>query len=260
VSVGQLGQAAAAARAGLVVAERFGNAVATARWLRFECVHIAYWEGRWDGAMAILDETFSEVGSAHALSRFAFEMRGRIRLARDNIQGAFDDADAGLGLGRQAKDPQTLFPALSFAAVTALEQGRAHDAENLADELLALRPADHAIAHHISPLLDLVWVMAGLGRSEDLIEATRRAATRTLHVDAAEALAEGRNREAADMYARMGSLPNEAFARLRAATQLSQAGRRREADEQLQPALAFWRSVNAKRFVREAVALLPATA
>ena len=259
VSLGQLEQAAAAVRAGLPVAERFGNAGASARWLRFERVHIAYWEGRWKEATAIIDDTFSEVGLAHALSRFAFEMRGRIRLARDDTKGGLEDAELSLALARQAKDPQTLFPALSFAAVAALEQGRAHDAESFADELLALKPADHAIPHHVSPLFDLAWAMAGLGRSEDLLEATKRAGARTLHVDAAEALARGSYLAAADIYAKMGSLPNEAYTRLQAATQLSEFGQRQEADQQLQLALAFWRSVDAKRYVREAEALLSAT-
>jgi class 3 adenylate cyclase/tetratricopeptide (TPR) repeat protein len=259
-SLGQLEQAAAAIRAGLPVAERFGNAGALARWLRFERVHVAYWEGRWEDAMSILDETFSEVGAAHALSRYAFEMRGRIRLARDDTNGAFEDADASLTLAREAKDPQTLFPALSFAAVAALELGRTRDAESLADELLALKPADTAIPHHIGPLFDLAWVLAGLDRSEDLLEATERAAVRTLHVDAAAALARGSYLTAADIYTKMGSLPNEAHARLRAAAQLSEAGQRREADQQLQRTLAFWRSVDATRYVREAEALLPAPA
>jgi class 3 adenylate cyclase/tetratricopeptide (TPR) repeat protein len=258
-SLGYLERAAAAVRAGLPVAERFGNAGRSARWLRFERVHVAYWEGRWEESMAILDETFSEVGSAHALSRYALEMRGRIRLARGDTRGAVEDADRSLALARQAKDPQTLYPALSFNAVAALELGRADDAERLADELLALRPADTAIPHHVSPLFDLAWVMSGLGRSEDLVEATERSTARTLHVDAAEALARGSYLAAADIYVRMGTLPNEAFARLRAAEQLSAAGRREEADQQLQPALAFWRSVDAKHFVREAEALLPAT-
>jgi class 3 adenylate cyclase/tetratricopeptide (TPR) repeat protein len=260
VAIGQLERATAAVRAGLLVAERFGNAGASARWLRFQRVHIAYWEGRWEEATAIIDETFSEVGPSHALSRFAFEMRGRIRLARDDTQGALGDAEVSLALARQAKDPQTLFPALSFAAVAALEQGEAHEAESLADELLALRPADHAIPHHVSPLFELAWVMAGLGRSEELVKAIERAAVRTPHVDAAAALAQGSYLAAADMYTKMGSLPNEAHARLRAAAQLSEAGRRREADQQLQRTLAFWRSVNATRYVREAEALLPATA
>jgi class 3 adenylate cyclase/tetratricopeptide (TPR) repeat protein len=259
-SLGQLKQSAAAVRAGVEVAERFGNAGSTARWLRFERVHVAYWEGRWQEATAILEETFSEVGLTHGLSRFALEMRGRIRLALDDTRGALEDADLSLALARQAKDPQTLYPALSFAAVAALEQERTQDAESLADELLALEPAAQAIPHHSAPLFDLARVMSGLGRSEDLVEAIERAAVRTLHVDAAEALARGNYLTAADIYAKMGMLPNEAYARLCAAAQLSDAGQREEADRQLQRTLAFWRSVDATRYVREAEALLPATA
>jgi class 3 adenylate cyclase/tetratricopeptide (TPR) repeat protein len=260
VSIGDLDKAAAAVRAGLPVAERFGNAGAPARWLRFERVHVAYWEGRWDQAVGLIDESLSEVGPGHALSRYGLEMRGRIRLARDDGSGALDDAQRSLEHARRAKDPQTLFPALSFAAVASLELGRSRDAERLADELLALRPADHAIPHHISPLLDLALVLAALGRSEELLEATKRATMRTRHVEAAEAVARGDYLAAADIYVKMGSLPNEAWARLRAAAQLVDAEERAAADEQLRRALAFWRSVGATRYVREGEALLAATA
>jgi hypothetical protein len=56
----------------------------------------------------------------------------------------------------------------------------------------------------------------------------------------------------------MGSLPDEALARLRAADKLVADGRRAEADEQLGRALAFFRSVGATVYVREAEALLAA--
>src|SRR5262249_30820808 len=46
---------------------------------------------------------------------------------------------------------------------------------------------------------------------------------------------------AADIFVTMESLPNEAWARLRAAEQLVNAGQCIEADEQLHGALAFWR-------------------
>jgi predicted negative regulator of RcsB-dependent stress response len=62
------------------------------------------------------------------------------------------------------------------------------------------------------------------------------------------------------MYAEMGTRANEAFTRLRAAAQLVDAGRRAQADEQLQRALAFYRSVGATRYIREGEALLAATA
>jgi hypothetical protein len=100
---------------------------------------------------------------------------------------------------------------------------------------------------------DLVGFTA---RAEELDPEDVEAILRPYH----EALARGNYLAAADIYAEMGSLPAEAYARLRATAQLVAAGQRHEADRQLQPALAFWRSVSATRYVREAEALLPATA
>ncbi len=259
VSIGNLREAAAAVRAGVTVAERFGNTGTNARWLRFERVHVAYWEGRWDEALTLIEETLSELGFEHGLSRFALEMRGRIRIARDDVDGALADAEKSLEQGRRAKDPQTLFPALSFAALASMEAGRATEADRLARELLALRPEDHAVPHHISPLFDLAQVLDGLGRSNDLLVATSRARARTLHVDAAGAIARGDFLAAADIFNRMGSLPNEACARLRAAAQLVRADERAAADEQLHPALALWRAVGATRYLRQGEALLAET-
>ena len=54
----------------------------------------------------------------------------------------------------------------------------------------------------------------------------------------------------------MGARPDEAFARLRAAEAMAAAGRRPEADVQLERALAFYRSVGATVYVREAEAPL----
>ena len=58
----------------------------------------------------------------------------------------------------------------------------------------------------------------------------------------------------------MGSPVHEAFYRLRAAEQFVAEGRRAEADEQLRPALAFYRGVGATRYVREGEALMAASA
>jgi hypothetical protein len=58
------------------------------------------------------------------------------------------------------------------------------------------------------------------------------------------------------VFAEMGAPRDEADARLCAAEKLVGEGRRTEADEQLQRALAFYRSVGATRYVREAEALL----
>ncbi len=257
--LGELDAAANAIRRGLPVAERFGNAGANARWLRFERLHIANWEGRWDECLKLIDETLSEVGTTHALSRWAFEVRGRIRLARDDIAGAVDDAKTSLELGRRAKDPQTFWPALSFAGVAFLEAGQKDDAEGLADELLAEDPSEHPVPHY-AILFDLSWLLIALDRRRELADTMRRVEIRTRWIDAAQATADGEFVHAADIYERAGASPLEAYTRLRAAAALVEAGRRSEADAQLHRALAFWRSVGAARYIREGEVLLAATA
>ena len=257
--IGELNSAAEAIRHGLPVAERFGNAGSTARWLHFEHVHIAYWEGRWDECTELIDDVLREIGPTHALSRWAFEVRGRIRLARDDLAGAIEDANRSLELGRPAKDPQTFWPALSFAGIVSLEAGQRLEADRLADELIAVDPAEHPIPHYAT-LFDLAWLLIGLDRRDELAHATKRAAIRTPWIDAAEAIADDDYRGAADIYAATGARPLEAYARLRAVAELVKAGRRTEADAELRGTLAFWRSVNATRYMRDGEALLAATA
>ena len=65
---------------------------------------------------------------------------------------------------------------------------------------------------------------------------------------------------AAEIYDEAGSLPDAAFARLRAAEALIVDGRRVEGDPELQRALAFYRSVDATACIREGEALLARTA
>jgi thioredoxin-like negative regulator of GroEL len=81
-----------------------------------------------------------------------------------------------------------------------------------------------------------------------------------LGADAAAAYGTGAFEEAAEIYADIGALPDEAHARLRAAEALVAAGRRAEADAQLQQALAFYRSVGATGYIREAEGLFAASA
>ena len=65
---------------------------------------------------------------------------------------------------------------------------------------------------------------------------------------------------AADELRVIGSVPDEAEARLFAARSLLEAGRRAEADEQLALALQFYRRVDASRLVEECESLLAASA
>ena len=60
--------------------------------------------------------------------------------------------------------------------------------------------------------------------------------------------------------AEIGAVTQEAYARLAAARRLVDAGRRAEADMQLGRALAFYRSVSARRYILEGEGLLAASA
>jgi hypothetical protein len=57
----------------------------------------------------------------------------------------------------------------------------------------------------------------------------------------------------------MGAAVSAAIARLHLARTLLNSGHRAEADQPLQEALAFFRTVGAKRFVREGEALIDAS-
>jgi hypothetical protein len=81
----------------------------------------------------------------------------------------------------------------------------------------------------------------------------------TRWLEAATVYVNGNPADAARMYAQIGSQPDEAYARLRAAEELLAADRRGEAEAELNQALDFYRRVGAVRMVREAEALLAPT-
>ena len=101
-----------------------------------------YWTGRWDDAASLADAFIreSEAGERHYMEAYCRVVRGRIRLARGNGDGAIDDAVRALEFGREASDPQALYPPLAFLARAVLAAGRASEAADAADELLGLVP------------------------------------------------------------------------------------------------------------------------
>ncbi|HSE82325.1 MAG TPA: hypothetical protein VLA87_11650, partial [Gaiellaceae bacterium] len=94
-------------------------------------------------------------------------------------------------------------------------------------------------------LADLAFALAELDRAAELTGAAARARTRTRWLDAAEAVAERDWPRVAGVFAGIGSRPDEALARVKAAAALEAAGRSAEADEQLRRAAAFLEAVGA---------------
>jgi hypothetical protein len=115
----------------------------------------------------------------------------------------------------------------------------------------------HAVAEWSA---DLAAVLGDLGRESDLRELAARKEGPTPWLEAAAAFAGSEFDRAADQYAKIGSLPDEAFARLRAAEQLLATGQRAEGNTQLQRAVTFYRKARATAYLRQAEALLAASA
>ena len=242
---------------GLSAAQRFGGMGIT-RGLRANMMENEFIAGRWDEAFRLADEFIAETeaGSPHFYEGTPRYIRGAIRLARGDTLGGLADAERGLEVASGARG-SIYGPSLAFYAEALLACGRAEEATTAAAEALALAGENAVVFAGCWPVL--IRVLAALGRGEELLAATE-AAPPTRWIEAARLYAGGDFAGAAELYAQIGSLLDEADARLRAAELLADAGGREGADAQLERALAFYRSVGATRYVGEGEALLAQSA
>jgi tetratricopeptide (TPR) repeat protein len=234
-------------------AERFGHAIFL-RFYEVQRMDQAYWTGEWDEAERLSTDSLSAPG-ARLQDLDARVIRARIRLARGDVNGAFEDSEAVTLEPGEYRGLQFAFPALAVRARVLVAAERADEAMSVAGQLLELWRV-HEWTLPGDGLPELASALASLNRGEELVEAAEHARTRTPWLDAAVALARGSFQEAAGLYARIGSLPDEADARLRAAAALVAAGRRGEAEAELARALDFYRRVGAEPYARETEALL----
>jgi hypothetical protein len=257
--LGDLGRAGELHEQGRRIADRLGLD-SYIRWQRAEHTFHCYWQGRWDEAFATADEFIHEVeaGQAHYMESACRCIRGRIQLARGHAEVALADARLATESARGARDPQTLNPALAFEARTSLAVGVRERANALADELLDAWRSDGVDAPHES--VDGVWTFSELGRGNEFAEALARARAQTPWHEAARLVVASDLAGAADSYGEIGSVPDEAYARLRAAEELVRAGRRAEADAQLRLALPVFAQLGATAWAAEAEALLAESA
>ncbi len=259
---GDVRRAAELRAEGLRVAERFGLAHMVS-FLRGERIVACYWLGDWDEGVRLADEMLSEseAGTPSYMDVQAREVKARIALARGEPE-ALAEAHRALDLARTMKDPQVLYPALAAAARADLSTGHDDEAGRLADELFShWRERPGTVFHsHLQSFTDVAPVAAALDRGSELEAVAAKATLQTCWVEAAIAFVRGDFQRAAEIYAETGSLPDEAFARLRAAEVLIGGGNRAEGDRELQQALAFYRSVDAKAYLREGEGLLARTA
>ena len=221
------------------------------RWLRAELAADAYFLGDWDTVLSTAEryEQEAAAGDPHYLLHSLYAFRSLIRLACGESEEALADAARALEVGREARDPQALQPGLSCSIYISVVLGRHDEARECLDELLA----DRALTRYAYEP-ELPWAALQLGRGDELLEAIE-ANPESRWKTASLAAFRGDPLEAADLYGEGGFLPAEALVRRWTAERLLAEGKGAEAEEQLDLALAFWRSVGATRYVAEAEAL-----
>jgi class 3 adenylate cyclase/tetratricopeptide (TPR) repeat protein len=239
---------------GIAAARRLGQARGL-RFLRAELIVDQCFLGDWDVALPAADAFIAEVeaGSPHYMEHACRFVRALIRLAREDDAGATSDIERTLELGREQAEPQVLVPALAMRALVAVDTGDDGLASACLDELIATQ-ADQT-GYWVFPG---VFVADLLGRLDDLgallpeAPPFRWEAVARLYVT-------GDRSAAADELAKIGSLTDEARARLRAAEVFAREGNRPAAERERAAAVAFYTRVGATRYLRLAEQLLAAT-
>ncbi|HEX6678386.1 MAG TPA: hypothetical protein VF486_25635, partial [Actinomycetes bacterium] len=95
--------------------------------------------------------------------------------------------------------------------------------------------------------IDLGIDLVELGRPAEVLDG----ALPSRWLDAAKAFVAGDPRHAAEIYAQIGSRPDEAYAHLEAARRLSTDGHADEARAEAEAALSFYREVEATAYLEE---------
>jgi predicted ATPase/class 3 adenylate cyclase len=235
--------------AALGVAERIGDRELS-RFNRMTVARYEYLAGEWDTALEAADAFIAEceAGRIHLKETDARIGRALIRGARGDVDGALEDIARAVAHGRETESAEEHCGTLSECIELCVQLRRAEKAKELVEDLTAIElGTDHgllwpefALVAEDFGLLDLVRRKLG----EVDVDWVQLAVTRPI--------ADGRLVQAADVARGQGLLPLAADIRLRAARALAETGEPRVAEEQVEQALSFYRSVGATRFIREA--------
>jgi hypothetical protein len=144
-------------------------------------------------------------------------------------------------------------PALALQARILASTGRPDEAAALADRLLDIWPARCPTSYWVA---DFALALHDIGRSRLLVDAADSVRPASRWLEAGLAVASGEFAPAAEIYAAMGSLPDEAIARLGAARSASAQQLRDQVEAELAASLSTFRALYARRYVREAEELL----
>jgi class 3 adenylate cyclase/tetratricopeptide (TPR) repeat protein len=187
----------------------------------------------------------------HFLDAIAHVAKAMNRLAQDEPERAIAHIHEAVVVARKVGDPQMMIPTLAAAALVYAELD---DLDRARAFLVELKPRTRISS---VPSATLAAMRCGYGN-----EWRSRIASLMSNTPwdvAAEAVLDGRWRDAADAYDAIGTPAFAAFAALHGAEEAVAAGNLADADALLPRALAFYRSIGAKRYVRAGERLLAAT-
>src|SRR2546421_1275261 len=209
-----------------LMAERFGD-LDTLRFSRGDRIWTRWALGHWDEAARAAEEFIAECASSpHYLEASAREIRAYLRVARGDRDGALDDYRRSLELARQIKDLQALLPGLVLSAHGLALLGKIDEAQALAREAIEL------VGEHVENAF-IFWMLNPVARQLGLRQQVRDVVVRAPEgpwKEVALAGADGDFSRAADLFAARGAPTFEAEARLCAAEELIEAGRRAEGE------------------------------
>ena len=216
-----------------------------------------YLFGSWDESLAAIDAFLADVAAKpHYLEGSNRRVRAVIRFARDDVAGALDDSGRAAEIARQQRDPQAVFPSLALHAGLLFDAGRLDEARTVAVEVVERRRSARLSSGFHGFVVYAFVRLVGREATESVLEGLPE--TKWRHISSA--VLESNLVRAAELAAAYDFPAEAAALRLRAGRELAAAGAHQAADVQLRDALAFYRSVEATRCVREAEELLSAIA
>ena len=237
-------------------AERLGNRPFL-DWVDLMGMRSAYWTGRWDEASRLAKDVLARMTRAESDVRCRC-IRGQIALGRDRVDEAIADTSSALAAGRAGRYLMALHSALAVRARACLAAGKRDEATELVGELTERFIAE-GTQMQSATLPDFSVAALELGRADEFQKALAAIKRQTPWLEAARSFAQQDFEAAASTYEQIGSLPDAAYAWLRAAKALVEQGRSASAGDPAQRALTFYRSVGAIRYVREGESLIAAT-
>jgi len=225
------------------------------RWTMVERAWLAYQTGDWEEAEWLI-QAFEETGASgrpHYMDFMALDLKARFSLARGALDDALDQTARELEISRAIADPQALLVALGTRTKCLREAGRTDELGPLVDELLAAWRMSESLMG-MAAALDVAWALRELGREREMLDMLEGRQPRPKWFDAAERVLRGDPAGAAEICREIGSLPEEAYARMRAAEDFppSDPGR----SEHLRRALEFTHRVRASALTDRIEALL----